>query len=102
MSEKSTGIDFDRQVFVQPEAPPTRPSLRIGGLIFALVAIVAMAILAYKVVPQAAKQSESAGDPHWLISINDWLRWKDGSIDWRRPEPPQCQIRERHPPIRIR
>ena len=80
MSEKSTGIDFDRQVFVQPEAPPTRPSLRIGGLIFALVAIVAMAILAYKVVPQAAKQSESAGDPT-LADLDKRLAAMEGRLD---------------------
>ena len=63
MSDKSSGIDFDRQAFVQPQAPPPRPAPRMGGLIFALVAIAAIAFLGYIVVSQVAKDPRSADDP---------------------------------------
>jgi hypothetical protein len=65
MSDKSSGIDFDRQVFVQPQTPMAgRPAAaRFTGLIFVLVAIAAMIFLGYKVLPQFARDSSSAGDP---------------------------------------
>ena len=63
MSEKSSGIDFDRQAFVPPQAINSPPALRIGGLIFALIAIAAIAFLGYKLVPEMAKDSGSPSDP---------------------------------------
>lgn len=50
MADKSGGIDFDRQVFVQPEAPKPRPA-PIAGVLFALAAAGAIAFLAYKLLP---------------------------------------------------
>jgi hypothetical protein len=63
MSDKSSGIDFDRQAFVQQQAPLSRPSPHIGGLILALVAIAAIAFLGYKLVPQIEREPGSTGDP---------------------------------------
>src|ERR1700747_1435071 len=65
MGDKSAGIDFDRQVFVQPQAPMgARPAAsRLAPLIFALVAIAAVVFLGYKILPQVARDSASAGDP---------------------------------------
>jgi hypothetical protein len=62
MTDKS-GIDFDRQVFVQPEAPPGTPhGFRIGGLLFAAAIIAAVVFLGYKLLPQTAGYSSSNDD----------------------------------------
>jgi hypothetical protein len=63
MSDQSSGIDFDRQVFVQPPPPSSRQAPRIGGLIFGVVALAAIAFLAYRLVLQTAKGAGSAVDP---------------------------------------
>lgn len=63
MSEKSSGIDFDRQAFVQSQTPTSRYMPRMGGLIFALVALAAIAVLAYKVASQSTNESGGAGEP---------------------------------------
>lgn len=59
MSDKSAGIDFDRQAFVQPD----RPAVRVGGLVIAVVLIVGVALLAYKLLPSILQGSTSGGDP---------------------------------------
>ena len=80
MSDKSSGIDFDRQAFVQPEAPPSRSAPRIGGLIFALVAIAAVAFLAYIVINQITKEPGSAGEPA-LVNLDKHLAAIDGRLE---------------------
>lgn len=63
MGEKSSGYDFDRQAFVQPEIPTSRPAPPIVGILFALAAIAGIALLAYKLLPQTtadSSQSEAA------------------------------------------
>jgi hypothetical protein len=61
MADKSGGIDFDRQVFVQPEVPKSRPAPPIAGILFALVAIGAIGFLAYKILPQNLSGFAKAG-----------------------------------------
>jgi hypothetical protein len=80
MSDKSSGFDFDRQAFVQPQAPPSRPAPRIGALIFALVAIAAVAFLAYIVVAQISKESGSASDPA-LANLDKRLAAIEGRLE---------------------
>ena len=80
MSDKSSGIDFDRQAFVQPQAPPPRPAPRMGGLIFALVAIAAIAFLGYIVVAQVAKDPRSADDPA-LANLDKRLAAMEGRLE---------------------
>jgi hypothetical protein len=63
MSEKSSGIDFDRQAFVQPQAPSPSPAQRIGVVILALVVLATIGFLAYKVASQTTKESGSTSDP---------------------------------------
>ncbi len=63
MSDKSPGIDFDRQAFVQAQSPQSRYMPHIGGLVFTLIALSAIAIVAYKLVPQGGKAASSADDP---------------------------------------
>jgi hypothetical protein len=60
MTDKS-GIDFDRQVFVQPQATP-RPSqgARIGGLLFVIAMIGALVFVGYKLVLETAHYSGNA------------------------------------------
>lgn len=76
MTDKSNaGIDFDRQVFVQSQAPSAtggRTATRMGGLVFGLVIIAAIAFIGYKLIPQTPKALASADDPA-LASINQRL-----------------------------
>jgi hypothetical protein len=80
MSEKSSGIDFDRQAFVPPQASSTPHAMRIGGLVFALVAIAAIAFLGYKLVPEIAKDSGGGGDPA-LTELDKRLAAIDGRLE---------------------
>jgi hypothetical protein len=80
MTDKSSGIEFDRQAFVQPQAPASRPAPRIGGLIFAMVAIAVVAFLAYMVVAQVAKDPKSAGDPE-LANLDKRLATIEGRLE---------------------
>lgn len=61
MSDKSSGIDFDRQAFL----PPQRSAERASGLpiIVILVAIVALVFLGYKMLPMLQRDSAGSGDP---------------------------------------
>jgi len=63
MDEKSTGIDFDRQVFVHPQAPETRQASPVGGLLFALAIILIVAFLAYKFIPQIYREYAYSDTP---------------------------------------
>jgi len=80
MTDKTSGIDFDRQAFVQPQAPPSHPALRIGGLVFALIAIAVVAFLAYIVVVQVSKDPRSAGDPA-LANLDKRLAAIEGRLE---------------------
>jgi len=71
MDEKSTGIDFDRQVFVNPQAPETRQASPVGGLLFALAIILIVAFLAYKFIPRSIENMRTAIPPDWLNSTDD-------------------------------
>ena len=63
MDDKSTGIDFDRQVFVQPQAPTGPPASHAVGFIFGLVIIAAVAFLAYKLIPQFSRDFTNGDNP---------------------------------------
>jgi hypothetical protein len=52
MSDKSSGIDFDRQVFVQPRTSTDSSAMRTTGLVVFLVAIAGIVFLGYKLLPQ--------------------------------------------------
>jgi hypothetical protein len=62
MSDKS-GIDFDRQVFVQAQAPTARPAARVGGVLLAGVVVVVFVILGFKLLPQLTRDSGSSSGP---------------------------------------
>lgn len=62
MSDKSAGIDFDRQVFVQQPSSSVQPLAKIGGLIFGVGLIVVIAILGYRLLPQVTRDSGGAND----------------------------------------
>ena len=80
MSDNSPGIDFDRQSFVQPQAPPSRLAPRLGGLVFALVAIAVVAFLAYIVIAQIAKEPRNTADPA-LASLDKRLASIEGRLE---------------------
>lgn len=63
MVDKSAGVDFDRQVFVQTPSPVNPQSgSRIGGLILGLVLIAVLAYVGYKLLPQTPEASAQTGD----------------------------------------
>jgi len=78
MADKSTGIDFDRQVFAEPQTPATRPTPRVGGILFAVVIAAAVFFLAYKLLPQMMRESGAMPDAG-LAAINERL----GSMEAR-------------------
>jgi hypothetical protein len=80
MSDKSSGIDFDRQAFVQPRSSSSLFASKIGVLILAVVALAAIALLAYKMVPESAKESANAGDPA-LANLDKRLAAIEGRLE---------------------
>jgi len=68
MSDKSSGVDFDRQVFVTPQTRATRPrgDTSIIGIVFALAVIAGLAFLGFRLLPQVIPGGfgfTSASDP---------------------------------------
>ena len=80
MADKSAGIDFDRQVFVQPDLPKSRSAPPIAGILFALVAVAAIAFLAYKLLPQNVGDSAKPNDQA-LADVNSHLAEIDKRLD---------------------
>jgi hypothetical protein len=78
MTDKSSGMDFDRQLFVQPQASVPRPAANVPGLILVVVVLAAVAFLAYKLLPQISSDSANAGNP----ALNDIDR-RLGEIEGR-------------------
>jgi hypothetical protein len=64
MTDKSAGIEFDRQVFAQPPSTTmARPAARLGGLVLALAAIAVLAVVGYKLLAQSGGEASAHGDP---------------------------------------
>jgi hypothetical protein len=63
MIEKSAGVDFDRQVFVQtPHPVPKQSGSRAGGLILGLLLVAGLAFIGYKLLPQSPESSAAPTD----------------------------------------
>lgn len=60
MDRKSTGIDFDRQSFVNRAAESSPSGLRFSGVLLLLVAIAALGLLGYKFLIQSAVDDPGA------------------------------------------
>jgi len=100
MIDKS-GIDFDRQVFVQtPEPRTASPEMRLGGLIFGLVIIAALAFLGYKLLPQPVRTSESADDPA-LANIDQRLSMIEERLAKLEAEKKTVTIVRKEEPARV-
>jgi hypothetical protein len=80
MSEKSSGIDFDRQAFVQSQTPTSRYTPRMGGLIFGVVALAAIAFLAYRVASQTTNESAGTSGPA-LTDLDKRLAAIEGRLE---------------------
>jgi type II secretory pathway component PulJ len=80
MSDKSSGIDFNRQVFVQPQARTPPPARGAAGTFIAIAVIAALAFLAYKFLPQVLRDSASAGDPA-LADLDRRLATIEGRLE---------------------
>lgn len=60
MDRKSTGIDFDRQSFVNRAAEPSPSGSRFSGVLLLLVAVAALGFLGYKFLIQSAVDDPGA------------------------------------------
>jgi hypothetical protein len=98
MSDKSSGIDFDRQVFIHPQTSTASSAARTTGLIIFLVAVGAIVFLGYKLLPQIMTSSSDNGAPAMsdidkrLSMIESRLEKlesarKTGSVPIRKEEP---------------
>jgi hypothetical protein len=59
MDDKTSGIDFDRHVFVQSQPATARPTAPIGGILLAVVLIALMVFAAVKLFPQFGRSSDA-------------------------------------------
>jgi len=59
MDDKTSGIDFDRQVFVQQQPAAARPGIPIGGILFVVIIIAVIAFAVIKLMPQITRSSSS-------------------------------------------
>jgi len=62
MSDKSAGVDFDRQVFVQPREPVGRPATVPVRVVLTVAVIVVVAFLGYLLLLHFTQDTTSAGD----------------------------------------
>jgi hypothetical protein len=72
MAEKSSGFEYDRQVFVQPEVPNARPAPPIAGTLIIVLVIVVLGVLAYKLLPQFMADTTPSQDAS-LAEVNQRL-----------------------------
>jgi hypothetical protein len=111
MSDKFSGIDFDRQVFVQPRPPASRPPAPIAGILVALAIIVALVFLGYKVFPQLITQGFGRSSDTTLTDLDKRLADIDRRLDKleaarrtqvvaKRPEPTEPKIAPVNPPVK--
>lgn len=75
MNDKSAGIDFDRQVFVQQQQAPmmARPVARLGGLVFAIVIVAVVIFAGYKLLPEATRDSGSSDNAAVVAELDKRL-----------------------------
>jgi hypothetical protein len=80
MTEKSSGFDFDRQVFAEPEVPKARHEPPVAGVVFVLIAIAILGLLAYKFLPRIMGEPADTDDPT-LADVDKHLTEIDGRLD---------------------
>jgi hypothetical protein len=81
MTEKFSGIDFDRQSFQPPPEQAIRPFVRFVGILFTLAVITALAFIAYKVVEQMQGDAGSTSDSSNLVEIDNRLSDIEGRLE---------------------
>jgi hypothetical protein len=81
MSDKSDGLDFDRQAFVRPETP-TRSAPPKGWItgVFLFLAVIAAIVLGYKLLPLIMEGPANPGDPE-LAQLDQRLTAIEGRLD---------------------
>jgi hypothetical protein len=81
MTGKPSGVDFDRQVFIQEPPPSAAPSTgRAIGLVLFLIAAVGVIFVAYKLMPQLVQQS-SPSDPPAMADIDRRLSMIESRLE---------------------
>jgi hypothetical protein len=71
MDDKTSGLDFDRHVFVQPQPAGARTGSPIAGILFVVVIIAVIAFAAVKLVPQLTRSSSSDGSSDQALADID-------------------------------
>lgn len=73
MDDKSSGIDFDRHVFVQSQPTTNRPAVPIGGILL-VVALIALVVFAgVKLLPQFGRSDADTPSDQALANIDQRL-----------------------------
>ena len=101
MSDKSTGIDFDRQTFVQQQERPA--AVRAAGLVVALVVIVAVVLLGYKLLPSVLQGSVSGSADPTMADLDKRLAGIETRLDKletsRRAVSPAGAVKKEEPAV---
>jgi hypothetical protein len=71
MDDKASGIDFDRQAFVQTQPAGARTGSPIAGILFVVVIIAVIVFAAIKLVPQLTRSSSSDGSSDQALADID-------------------------------
>ena len=74
------GIDFNRQVFAAPKEQAPQPASRIFGVLFLVVALVAVGLVGYKVI-SASGRSDASADSQGLEKIQQQLTEMEKRLD---------------------
>ena len=71
MDDKASGIDFDRQAFVQTQPAGARTGSPIAGILFVVVIIAVIVFAAIKLLPQLTRSSSSDGSSDQALADID-------------------------------
>jgi hypothetical protein len=83
MSDKSSGIDFDRQVFVPPQTHTARAGgdVSIIGIVFGLALLAGLVFLGYKLLPLVLKGGFASTSDPTLADIDKRLTAMEGRLE---------------------
>jgi hypothetical protein len=73
IDDKSSGVDFDREAFVQTRPPAVRPTTPIGGILFAVALIAVIVLAAIKLFPELGRGSDASASDQALINVDQRL-----------------------------
>jgi hypothetical protein len=75
------GVDFDRKAFVHAAEPAPRPQARVLASLLLVIALAALAFLAYKLLADSRQSAAAASDPQSLDAIQQQLTRIEKRLD---------------------